>query len=467
MGVWSVSHVCRFRLPDGTCRWIHIAERVCHARSRPAGGTYHIAATPRRFGAVIIQHPVGEWEQVKEKPHDCEETVVVKTCGMVPVSLIVAVSVVLCATGAELAVGDPQSSNQPFTVVAVLHDDNALARPHDIELLGDLAFVPGKGGSIAIVDIKDLANPRIVWWNNNDQLAVEDAQTVLPLGNHLFLGARDFCSVNIEDPAKPVVEERISDRPRVDRINGMVRRADFLLSANKTGWISVFDISDRSSPRLRDVLDTRRHGDLRSPHDIAVFGNHIIVADQARNSPVKVRIYRVADSTSGRLLPTDRWVVAGAVTSASLNGANRVCVRGNHAFVACSQSDNFQIGFLDITDPDDPVHLLTMPFAGVHATGLTVAGRVLFVAGGQTVQALDISEPDRPKTLAVLKTSDVFPAGRDNAHDLVYRDGHLFVTAQNDNQIGIIRVNDSRILGKASSRPSASQARDGRTVTMK
>jgi len=353
-----------------------------------------------------------------------------------------------------LAVGDSQRnetqcSNQPFTVIAVLHDDNALARPHDIELQEDLAFVPGKGGSIAIVDIKDLANPRIVWWNN-DQLAVEDAQTVLPLGQHLFIGARDFYSINIKDPAKPIVEERISARPRVDRINGMVRRGDFILSANKTGWISVFDISDPSSPRLRDVLDTRRHGDLRSPHDIATFGNHIIVVEQARNSPVKVRIYRVADSTTGQLLPTERWVVAGGVTGASLNGANRVCVGGNHAFVACSQSDNFKIGFLDVTNPDKPVHLLTLPFADVHATGLTIAGHMLFVAGGQAIQALDISQPDKPKTVAVLKTSDVFPTGRDNAHDLVYRRGHLFVTAQNDNQIGIVRVNDRRILEKAS-----------------
>lgn len=379
---------------------------------------------------------------------------VVKTREMVPVSLIVAVSVVLCATGAEFAVGDAQrnerqSTNQPFTVVAILHDDNALARPHDIELLGNLAFVPGKGGSIAIVDIKDLANPRIVW-GNNGQLAVDDAQTVLPMGQYLFLGARDFYSINIKDPAKPVVDGQISDRPQVDRINGMVRRGDFILSANKTGWISVFDISDPSSPRLRDMLDTRRHGNLRSPHDIAAFGNHVIVVDQARDSPVKVRIYRIADSTTSQLLPTDKWVIAGAATSVSLNGANRVCVRGNHAFVACSQSDNFKIGFLDITNPDEPVHLLTMPFADVHATGLTIAGHVLFVAGGQAVQAVDISEPGKPRTLAVLKTCDVFPTGRDNAHDLVYRDGHLFVTAQNDNQIGIIRVNDRRILKKAS-----------------
>jgi len=363
--------------------------------------------------------------------------------------LIIVVSVTRFADGFDSAEPSPgsnkdSSKDEPFTVVAVLHHDAALARPHDVELHGNLAFVPGKGGSIAIVDVKDLDNPRIIWWSR-EQGDLEDAQTVLPLGDHLFLGARDFYSINIKNPTKPVFEKKISDRPRVDRINGMVKRGDYILSANKTGWICVFDIRDPASPVLRDTLDTRQHGNLRSPHDIAAFGNHIIVVDQSRNSPVKVRIYCVADSITGKLLPADKWVVAGVITSASLNGANRVVVSGNHAFVACSQSDNFTIGFLDITNPDDPVHLLTMPFADVHATGLTISGSVLFVAGGQAIQAVDVSDAAKPETLAVLKTSEVFPTGRDNAHDLVYRAGHLFVTAQNDNQIGIIRVNDRRI----------------------
>ena len=38
------------------------------------------------------------------------------------------------------------------------------------------------------------------------------------------------------------------------------------------------------------------------------------------------------------------------------------------------------------------------------------------------------------------------PPRLDNAHDLVYRDGYIFVTAQNDNQFGILKVNDARVL---------------------
>jgi hypothetical protein len=46
----------------------------------------------------------------------------------------------------------------------------------------------------------------------------------------------------------------------------------------------------------------------------------------------------------------------------------------------------------------------------------------------------------------VLESKRLFPTGEDNAHDLVYRDGYLYVTAQNDHQVGIVRVQDGQIL---------------------
>ena len=86
---------------------------------------------------------------------------------------------------------------------------------------------------------------------------------------------------------------------------------------------------------------------------------------------------------------------------------------------------------------------------------MTAVGQVLFVAGGEAVEAIDISDPSLPVSIGQYRGGELFPTRRlflggnprfDNAHDLVYRDGHLFVTAQNDNQLGILRVNDTRIL---------------------
>ena len=48
-----------------------------------------------------------------------------------------------------------------FTVLSVLVDETALAGAHDVELQGNLAFVAGKGGSLAVIDVADPARPRI------------------------------------------------------------------------------------------------------------------------------------------------------------------------------------------------------------------------------------------------------------------------------------------------------------------
>ena len=88
--------------------------------------------------------------------------------------------------------GDPQA----FSVAALLFDDEALARPHDVEIQGNLAFIPGKGGSIAIVDVADPTKPKILW-HHHEPRGLDDAETVLPLGSRLLLGANDFIVFDI------------------------------------------------------------------------------------------------------------------------------------------------------------------------------------------------------------------------------------------------------------------------------
>ncbi|GAG37802.1 unnamed protein product, partial [marine sediment metagenome] len=63
----------------------------------------------------------------------------------------------------------------------------------------------------------------------------------------------------------------------------------------------------------------------------------------------------------------------------------------------------------------------------------------------QTVQAYDISEPTRPRLLASFTSANAFPTADDNAHDLVYRDGFLYVTSQGDNGFVILQVDDEEI----------------------
>ncbi len=174
------------------------------------------------------------------------------------------------------------SSASALQVAAVLHDEAALAGAHDIEIRDGLAYVAGKGftrrnlpasgvfpyeagkgGSLAIVDVKQPGAPKLVW-SANSPLAYEDAETVLPLGgNRLLVGTRDLFLFDVSDGANPKQLAAIKDRPRVDTINGFARLGDTVFGANKLGHIFAVDVSAPDTIKLlgsRETREQRRAG---------------------------------------------------------------------------------------------------------------------------------------------------------------------------------------------------------------
>ncbi len=359
--------------------------------------------------------------------------------------------------------GEPAASTEevrpPGTLelVGLLHDDRALNRAHDVELQGDLAFVPGKGGSLAIIDVSDPAAPKLVS-SLVDAVEYEDAETVMPMGDVLLLGTRDFLSIDISDPANPRVLKRISDRPRIDFINGMARFGDFVLTANKSGYVGVFDVSDPRNPRYVEALHSAKTGGPQRPHDIAVWGNHAIVVDTMQHEPHVVFIYRIAEPGSDNLLPAREWNLTGKVSHISnwddLQGANRVVVwDGRYAGVGAFMPD--RIGIIDVSDPGDPRQVANMPCCDIDATGMAIHGSMLLVSGGECVEVVDVTDPTKPVSVAQYRGGPLFSIRRydklgatpryDNGHDVVYRDGYIYVTAQNDNKLGILKIIDPKI----------------------
>jgi len=372
--------------------------------------------------------------------------------------------ILISLLGATTVYGEPAALPEvvrppgALELVGVLHDDRALNRAHDVELQGDLAFVPGKGGSLAIIDISDPAAPKLVS-SLVDPVEYEEAETVLPMGDVLLLGTSDLLSIDISDPANPRVLKKISDRPRIDRINGMVRFNNHLLTANKSGYIGVFDITNPKDPKYVEVLHSSETGGPKSPHDIAVWGHHAIVVDIKRHEPASIIIYRIAEPGVHKLLPAAKWTIVGRVSNSDnagdLQGANRVVVwGGRYAGVGASQPD--RVGIIDFSDPARPRQLANMPVCDIGANGMAIYGSLLLVSGGECVEAIDVTDPSRPVSVAQYRGGRLFPTRRydqhvsgtphyDNGHDLVYRDGYIYVTAQNDNSLGILKVTDPRI----------------------
>lgn len=391
-----------------------------------------------------------------------------------------------------LALAAAAADEPQFEIVSVLHHDEALARPHDIEVQDrisltvnhlyppKLAFVAGKGGSVAVIDVDDPANPKIVWWRR-DQEVHDDAQTVLPLGSRLILGSRNIHNIRIPgrfDIDYPFIppgstedwesvrqryyetaydhfrtgqilaeQDRYISAPEIDRVNGMVQRGNAALAACKHGWISVIDIEYLSVIGLRDALDANTKARLESPHDLALYDSNrrLVVVNQRRGADLKARVFKIGGGLFGKKLrPAEKWKIEGSVSGENLNGANRVDIYGRYAVFACSPG--MTIGVIDLSNPDKPRTVAVLPFADEHPTGLTIAGTLAFVGGGRVVEVIDLSDPENPASRAVFRLDSVLPTGRDNIHDLVYRDGLLYITAQNDNRIVIVRVLDQQLL---------------------
>lgn len=354
---------------------------------------------------------------------------------------------------ADTTADDTESNAASISVATLLTDEHALNEAHDVELQGDLAFVAGKGGSVAIISIADPDAAKLIWFQRDTE-RFRDAETVLISENHLFLGTKDFHSIDITDPHAPTVDATLRDRAKIETINGMVRRDELIFAAGKEGLIAAIDVAHPKTLKFAGSLETRTQFQVRYPHDLDLLENYLIVVDPNRfgEQPGTVAVFRVFES-DGQLLPAKNWILVGRLTSDSLRGANRVQVRGHFAFVGGSLSPRISQGrslakgvVVDLSDPSTPREIAVVEFSDSRGpNGLTIAGDAWFLAGGQTVEAYDITAPSRPRLLTRFRSPKAFTTADDNAHDLVYRDGFLYVTSQGDHRFVILRVNDKEI----------------------
>jgi hypothetical protein len=207
-----------------------------------------------------------------------------------------------------------------LTLMSVLEDDG-VAGAHDIEVRDGRAYVAGKTGRFAILDVSDAAHPSLLsTMSADEEPALGNAETVLLLGDTCLLGTDALLSIDISRPATPSIAHIVDDE-RVERINGTVRWGEHAIAVSKSGFLDVFNVSDPRVPSLMGVADTRKEGALRSPHDVARFGDrYLVVPSAGEDMPAYFGIYEVSREEGG-LLPAGEWRCTGTISAPSLAGA--------------------------------------------------------------------------------------------------------------------------------------------------
>lgn len=339
-------------------------------------------------------------------------------------------------------------------VLSSIHDPR-LAGAHDIQLQGNLAFIAGKGpggnreppfgaGSFGIVDVSTPEAIHVVggWTYPPVDGARVQAETVMPAGKACFVAGTHFDAVDVTDPASPRLLARIQDA-RIESVNGMARRGEYLLAATKHGRINVFHVGDAQKPRLRDSLWMEGER-FTSPHDLDLLGDeHIVVGNISGAEQVdRVRVYRVAAPGNAAPWPAAEWALEGVIADRRLTGANRIRVRGKRAYVACNKGDALAVvGLADPQHPEIEAWLATPS----GPSGLCLAGNGLIAnpgsrGAGDFLEIYDASSPGELELAARQQFPELTPD-----HDMVYRDGVIYCTDQDEDGVGVIAVEEPEL----------------------
>ena len=233
-------------------------------------------------------------------------------------------------TGNSFTILDIATHPASPTIVGSLHDTESLFGGYGVAISGNYAYVaaqgclsgqpcpnPAVGNAFAAIDIGNPAAPTLV-------AALHDSSLPSP-----WTGANAF------------------GHATAVAISGNYA----YVTASSQNRLTVVNIADPLNPEI--VASLKDNANLNAPVDVAVSGQYAYVADQT--TPGRLTVVNVSN-------PPEPQVVA-SLASSSLNGAYRVRLRGDFAYV--SAFSGADAAALDISNPLGP-RLVAAVADGTH-----------------------------------------------------------------------------------------------------
>jgi len=239
----------------------------------------------------------------------------------------------------------------------------------DVQVDGDLAYVPDLDGGFSVVDVSDPLDAVVLGSLGGPRL-----RKVVVNGNHVYAGGLDALhTIDVSDPTNPIVVHSI---PTTDHVNKMVVRGDVLYVTVDGAGLLVADVSSPATPVVIGQLATdgwvhgiALHGDLAF-----VAGVHFLVVDISDPTAPWVRV---------------QWDYLG-------DGSEAIVIDGDILF-----SGGSGVNVWDVALPLEPTIIESIPMGIVG--DIHLVGDVLYAATGLGVKAADVSDPTNAVVTASVK----------------------------------------------------------------
>lgn len=312
--------------------------------------------------------------------------------------------------------------------VGKISDSTALDGAHDVEIEGNIAYVAGKNGTFATVDITNPSDPVVL----ASITTFINAQAVRPDGKYCYLGDDNGVhTIDVQNPASPVTANTVTS-PSLSSVNGFAQWGDYLLCATKSnGTIVIVDISEPRSTTLFGEFDTTANGSIESPHDVIVHHGHAIVPNQSEGASPKLAAYKIVSEKEDRLRSVGNWTLEDTYDNSNLNGANQLATDGRYIYVAANYSNTF--GVIDAADLANMSQVSNVSANGTGTNVITAAGPYVAVASGDYVDMFDVRDPTDVSLAAYSHDNGLL------LHDLAFNGGAIAATAQGTDELHIFR----------------------------
>lgn len=287
----------------------------------------------------------------------------------------------------------------------------ALGRPIAITAEGDLAYLALSSSGIEIVNIADPAQPTRV-----AHLDLEDLGShIMKVDDHLYRAAWDRIDiVSVEESASPQLIDSYQTQEVVTRL---AASGDLLVATMGLAGLEVIDISERSAPQRRRVIDTPG-----SAQDAVIHGEIAYIAD-GTNGLVVVDVGPAASSEP-----------IGALTGEEMR-LQRLVLEGPRLYGAGSTG----LHMIDVSDPSAPIlektiHVPDFPMS------LALRGDLAYVAGySYGIHAVSTTASHNIQLLDERNLIGDWDIGV--PHDIATAGAYAFVTVDTDwVESGSIRV---------------------------